>query len=238
MSSTATTAGPPIERRAGLSYADFERDYLFPLKPMVLVGALNNLPAVGKWTPEFFRRTFSDRELDVDGPIRCAELIERIETSSEASPAPYLHAQRLADTFPELAPDIEPWPIYLGPNWMTRRIRPASLAARLREHASTEIFIGGQSARFPYLHFDDYHYHAYVGQVYGLKQFFMYAPEETPRLYPTPDRAYVLGRAPDADLPVTWDPHVSRQHARLSLVDGQLLVEKLPAARNPILGRR
>jgi adenylate cyclase len=47
-------------------------------------------------------------------------------------------------------------------------------------------------------------------------------------------RTYVLGRDADSDLPVAWDAHISRQHARLTVDAGRLIVEKLPSARNAI----
>ncbi len=44
----------------------------------------------------------------------------------------------------------------------------------------------------------------------------------------------MLGRDADSDLPVSWDPHVSRWHAQLTLTDGRVVVEKLSSARNAI----
>jgi adenylate cyclase len=44
----------------------------------------------------------------------------------------------------------------------------------------------------------------------------------------------VLGRDADSDLPVSWDPHVSRRHAQLTVADCRLVVEKLSTARNAI----
>jgi histone arginine demethylase JMJD6 len=198
-----TTAVAPIaaiDRKAALRYADFERDYLFPLKPVVLVGALNNWPAVGKWTPEFFRTTFADRELNVDGKILCRDFIDHVEASNEKNKAPYLHAQHLQHVFPELTADIEPTPIFLGPNWLSRKVYPGTLHRRLLDHTSAEIYIGGKDAGFPFLHYDDYHYHAYIGQVYGLKKFFVYSPDQTEYVYPTPRRKHVA-RVRDVEHP-------------------------------------
>lgn len=48
-------------------------------------------------------------------------------------------------------------------------------------------------------------------------------------------RTYVLGRDVESDLPVPWDPHVSRQHARLIVVGDHLQVNRLETARNPVL---
>ena len=50
----------------------------------------------------------------------------------------------------------------------------------------------------------------------------------------TEGQSYVLGRDAESDLAVSWDPHVSRRHAQLSVTAGRLVVEKLPAARNAV----
>lgn len=48
-----------------------------------------------------------------------------------------------------------------------------------------------------------------------------------------PNEPFILGR--EAGLWSTpWDPHISRRHASLCWADGQLSVERLPDARNPI----
>lgn len=49
-----------------------------------------------------------------------------------------------------------------------------------------------------------------------------------------PDRDYLLGRAGDADLPVSWDRQISRRHVRLRLVDGGVQVARLSSASNPL----
>ncbi|MBW3538644.1 MAG: adenylate/guanylate cyclase domain-containing protein [Planctomycetes bacterium] len=49
-----------------------------------------------------------------------------------------------------------------------------------------------------------------------------------------PGREYVLGRDLDADLPTPWDGRISRRHLRLAIDHGELMVERLPAALNPV----
>lgn len=49
-----------------------------------------------------------------------------------------------------------------------------------------------------------------------------------------PARPQTLGRAATADLPVPWEPLLSRVHARLSLRGATLTVECLPEARNEL----
>jgi adenylate cyclase len=50
----------------------------------------------------------------------------------------------------------------------------------------------------------------------------------------TDGSSYILGRDVEADLPVPWDPHISRRHARLAVRDHRLEVERLPGAQNRI----
>jgi adenylate cyclase len=50
-----------------------------------------------------------------------------------------------------------------------------------------------------------------------------------------PGRHYVIGRTAAADLVVTWDHRISRRHAEIVLQDGELRVQRLPEARNPVL---
>jgi adenylate cyclase len=49
-----------------------------------------------------------------------------------------------------------------------------------------------------------------------------------------PPRPLVLGRSLEADVPVPWELHLSRQHARLTMLGSSLRVEQLPGARNPM----
>lgn len=205
MATAALPAAPPIatiDRRDDLTYGEFRRDFLFPLKPVVLAGALKKWPAYGKWTPEFFKTRFGDRVLQLEQPTTVAELIDRVLASDESNPSPYLHSQHLKHVFPELLDDIEPRPIYLGPNWLGGWFTPRSLRERCNDHTSAEIYIGGKAAGFPFLHWDDYHYHAYIGQVYGEKRFYVYPPSQTELVYPTPGRSHVslVGNVEKPDL--------------------------------------
>lgn len=49
-------ATPGIARRRDLPYAEFERDYLKPDKPVILTGCMENWAALSKWSPDFFKR--------------------------------------------------------------------------------------------------------------------------------------------------------------------------------------
>jgi hypothetical protein len=188
----------PIERRCRLTYSEFECDFLKPHRPVVISGALDRWKAIN-WTPGYFREQFPDHKLNVDGTdYRMAEFIELVLNSSDENPAPYLRNALIDRFLPELLPDIRPLPEYFSPNWLEG---PFSQLLRSRLHnGSAELYIGGAGGRFPFLHFDSWHTHAFLCQLYGRKEFTAYAPDQTPYLYVRPDR-YNQSLIPDIENP-------------------------------------
>jgi histone arginine demethylase JMJD6 len=176
----------PIERRPRLTYTEFERDFLKLHRPVVISGALDKWNAM-HWTPEYFRDQFPDHKFNVDGTdYRMADFIELVLNSSDKKPAPYLRNALIDRFLPALLPDIRPLPEYFSPNWLEG---PFSQLLRSRLHnGSDELYIGGAGGKFPFLHFDSWHTHAFLCQLYGRKEFTAYAPDQTPYLYVKPDR--------------------------------------------------
>jgi histone arginine demethylase JMJD6 len=174
-----------IEYRHLPRQEEFAREFLFPHKPVVITGALAEWKALSKWSPAWFRQRFPARRLTIDNSeYTVAGFVDRVESSSPESPAPYLRNAVLSELFPELVDDIAPLPPYVFPNWLEGR------AARLLEsrvHGGTpELYIGGAGAKFPFLHFDSYHTHAFLMQVYGIKEYTAYSEAQTPFLYVKP----------------------------------------------------
>ena len=181
MLSDANTGEDAIDRRRALTHAEFLTDYCIPRRPVVLSDAIEAWPAASRWTPEYFATRVGHRDVTVDGATyTVAHLVDLIADSSPEAPAPYLRAQKVVDVFPELAGDLEPPPHYGQPNWAESRLLPPSMR-RGRLH---EILLGGRGAGFHVLHYDKDHLHAFVSQLYGDKEFFLYAPDQTPFLYP------------------------------------------------------
>jgi histone arginine demethylase JMJD6 len=169
-----------IDRHAGLSRERFERDYLRPLRPVILTDAISHWRAVGRWSPRFFKEEYGHIEVVVDGEaMTLSDLVDRVEASTDENPAPYLHNQALAEWPPELSADVSPMPGCTKPNWLESRLFPSG--AKL---ASIEIYIGGQGARFPVLHYDGLHTHAFLMQLYGDKEYLAFSPGQTPFMYP------------------------------------------------------
>jgi hypothetical protein len=165
---------------ATLGEERFRRRYLMPMQPVILTGAIDHWAAKGKWTPDFFRQRYSARAVKVDGrEWQLGELIDRIVASSPQQPAPYLRNE-LLDPWPEvLRADITPMPACTQPNWLDHWAFPSR-----DRFTFVELYIGGAGARFPLLHYDGLHTHAFLMQLYGEKEYLALAPDQARFLYP------------------------------------------------------
>jgi cupin-like protein len=169
-----------IDRRSNLSRSEFEREYLLPLRPVIVTDGIDHWGALGRWTPQFFKQSYGHLEVEVDGErMTLGELIDRVEASTPEKPAPYLHNQPLSEWPPELTADVTPMPECTTPNWLTSRVFPSK-----RSLSSVEAYIGGQGAEFPVMHWDGLHTHAFLMQIYGDKEYIVFAPDQTEYMYP------------------------------------------------------
>jgi histone arginine demethylase JMJD6 len=169
-----------IDRRNGLTQREFVREYLDPLKPVIVTDAIQHWAAGRKWTPAFFREAYGSRSVTVDGlQHRLSDLLDLIERSNESAPAPYLRNVGIADWAPELLADIQPLPIQTRPNWLDSPLFPERPSLM-----SLELDIGGVGTPFPTLHFDHMHTHAFLMQLFGSKEYVVYSPAQTRWLYP------------------------------------------------------
>lgn len=165
-----------LERRERLRV-----DGRLPDHPVILPRATAAWPAVKLWTPEYFAQRVGHRRVTIDGSeYAVLDLLERIERSTPEEPAPYLRTQKLVDVFPELAGDLEPMIDDARPNWAESRLLPSSI----RRGRLPEILLGGRGAGFHVLHYDKDHLHAFISQLYGPKELFLFSPEQSDRLYP------------------------------------------------------
>jgi hypothetical protein len=162
-----------------LGSARYLREYMAPLKPVVISGAFEHWPARQKWTLDFFRRNFGDLQLDIKGRrLTMAELVSEVEISTPAKPAPYLHNHLFSRLPAELQTDIDPMPDCTRPNWLEH-----PLISFRWPLTYVELYIGGAGARFPVLHYDGLHTHAFLMQLQGVKEYIAFAPDQTPLMY-------------------------------------------------------
>jgi histone arginine demethylase JMJD6 len=169
-----------IDRRVGLSRDQFESEYLNPLRPVILTDAISHWRALGKWTPQFFKEKYGDLQVEAEGEtMALRDLIDRIEVSTSDNPAPYLRNQLLAKWPSELTDDVTPMPECTQPNWLESRFFPSR-----HRLSSVEAYIGGEGAQFPTLHYDNWHTHAFLMQLYGDKEYLAFSPKQTAYMYP------------------------------------------------------
>ena len=169
-----------IDRRAGLTRAQFEAEYLSPPRPVIFTDAIAHWPAMGRWTPQFFKSEYGDLEVEVDGEkMALRDLVDRVEASTEDNPAPYLRNQLLSKWPRALTADVSPMPECTKPNWLESRFFPSK-----HPLSSVEVYIGGRGAQFPVLHYDGCHTHAFLMQLHGDKEYIVFGPDQSEFMYP------------------------------------------------------
>jgi hypothetical protein len=178
-------AALPIERRSSPGLAEFRHRYLVPRQPVILTDAAAGWPLYGRATPEHFRRLYGHRQVRVLGqPMRLAELLDVLHASTEERPGPYPCKYEIANEFPDLLAEVSPRLACSMPDRQDNALLPQRLFDGVN---NLEIFFGGPGGRFPYLHFDVLHLHAWITQLHGDKEFTLYAPDQAEFLYVNPD---------------------------------------------------
>ena len=168
--------------REGLTFAEFDHEYLRASRPVIIRGAIDRWPAYANWTPEMFARRYAGRPVQCrsdSGPWTMDSYIEKLETSSPDTPLPYLRNVNIQTDFPELVPDIEPRVIYSGPDWLSSRLMPDNWP---RAKNLNQLFISGRGARIS-LHYDDWMTHNMISNICGDKRFVFFKADQSDKLY-------------------------------------------------------
>lgn len=180
----------PVERRDNLSRREFEREYSLMRRAVILTDATKEW-AAREWTPASLKARVGHRELEFRGgtrKMRFAELSDLIEASTDDSPAPYARNVHVFRDLPELAADIRPRIPYCVPDWKSSRLLPKHWVF---ENGLEELFYGGRGTKFPGLHVDYWGMDAFISQLYGEKEVIVFAPCDSPYLYPTAENPLV-----------------------------------------------
>ncbi|MGA7966803.1 MAG: cupin-like domain-containing protein, partial [Gammaproteobacteria bacterium] len=183
--SVADNGVPDIERRSQLDAGEFVENYLRPRRPVILTDAASAWPAYDRYTPEHFREHHGDKRITIDErEWRLDELIEALQASTPDKPGPYPCKFAVVRDFPELLPELTPRIGYSLPDRQGSVLLPDRIFGGVN---NLEIFFGGPGGRFPYLHYDVLHLHAWITQLHGRKAFTLFAPDQEHLLYVNPD---------------------------------------------------
>lgn len=178
-----------IDKRSGLSQRELLTEYIEQGRPVVLTDATRHWKAMGKFTPAFFKERYGHLTKEIKGQTyRLAEIADLILTSTPENPAPYPFNLNIERCFPELLEDMKPEVLFGKSDRIKHPLLPKLM---LRGTEVYELFLGGNGAGFPYLHFDALCMNTQITQLYGSKEFILYSPEQTPYLYPRPDNEKV-----------------------------------------------
>ncbi len=186
-----------IDKRSNLSYKEFEQEYLFPRKPVVITDATAKWKA-SSWTPQWFKEKYPDKMVKTDqGEMRMDKFIDAI-TIDNGTPGPFLREQPLKDVFPDLVDHVLPTPSYTLPNWLGDKYGVGRINERLNRESYIEVNFCGRRV-FPYLHIDDLGVHAFITQHYGDKEIIVYPPDQEKFLYRKGTERF--SQVPDVDHP-------------------------------------
>lgn len=177
----------PVEviRAQDLPHAAFIHEFVRRNRPVVISDAARDWPAMSRWTPAYFRDKFGDETVQVSYTSRMTmrDFVDAVEASTEQCPGPYLYRAFLHDHLPGLLPDLMPQNHYTFP---ARYASPLMPEQWWRPDGYLKLLMGGPGSKFPVMHFDLEHAHAQITEIYGDKEFYLFPPEDSDKLYPRP----------------------------------------------------
>jgi len=204
----------PIATLAAVTHADFEREHLAGEgRPAVLTDAMDDWPALTRWTFDFFRECFPDDEIVANSPmflesdlglepvqarLRLADYIDYVQAPARAPRARYVcgSAEALArNRVPLYAPAyrvLVEHPDLAGDvagsslycvDDLFARL-PAPLRDYLDRHDSPVHYLFfAPRGSAAFLHTDYWSTHAYLAQLAGRKLCILFPPSDATALY-------------------------------------------------------
>ena len=208
-----------IERRdaVDLPHASFVDEFVIPNRPVIVSNAAAHWRALETWTPDYFASAHGSKMVEVsDGvTMRFADFVEAVQSSTPERPAPYLHKLIITRDMPELLPDVTPGTTYGYPGRLRSPLMPRPWN---RPDGYLKLLLGGRGGRFPFTHYDSDNAYAMITGIYGLKEFVLVSPSDSPFLYPKANGSNV------SDIPDLSQVEIDRfpLFARASLYRGAI----------------
>ncbi len=173
---------PKINAR-DLPYEIFLRDYVATNRPVVIQDAAPGWSALKTWTPEYFKNNYGSQTVEVTYGVRqkLSDVMDGVLASTAEKPGPYLHKVIIHQHMPALLTDLSPENTYAFPRRYCSPLMPKRFH---RPDGYLKLLIGGVGGKFPLMHFDSDNAHAIITEIYGDKEFVLFAPEDTAYVYP------------------------------------------------------
>ncbi len=166
--------------RNTIDQSEFAESFLGPRVPLILKRCAVEWPAVQRWTPTYLATRFGhvrmplqDSTVD-DDTVSLADYVRDLEAGADPRALPYLRNMFLSEYLPALLEDVRV-PQIAQPNWLGHPMLAHSLPAEWLNWF--ELFISPPRARFPHVHVDRDHTHAWLLQVCGRKKLWMWPNE-------------------------------------------------------------
>lgn len=184
---------------AALPFQSFVDKYIARNRPVIIKDAAPEWPALRTWTPQFFKEKFGSKQVDVTYGVSrpLGEVIDGVLGSTPEKPGPYLHKVIIHQHMPELLPDLTPPNVYSFPGRYASPLMPKRFR---RPDGYLKLLIGGVGSKFPLMHFDSDNANAMITEIYGDKEFVIFAPRDTRFLYPHNEKGNT-SRVEDPDHP-------------------------------------
>lgn len=219
-----------IKRLSGVSQHQFISEIEPAGLPVVFTDAIDKWAALGKWTPEYLTEHFGEVPVAVRGRgsqegtrqhITMADIARR-DDSIPAEQLPYLTNWNLVTESPQLLADCQPYLAYASPDWLCFPSLPHTLHYPKKQ---VELLYGQAGCGFPVLHFDRGYMNAFVMQIYGEKEFFVFPPSQTKNLHPRPGGEGAVSQVRDILSPdlEACPKYAQARGARLVLEPGDTL---------------
>ena len=182
-----------ISRVTGISPRQFYAEYIEQQQPVILTDAARDWTALEFWSFAYLKSTLQHHPAIVGGPklkwqghsLTVGEYIDLATADSPPSDLPYLRAASIPVFYPELVADLQPLLRHSQPNRMSAALLPRQMFGHPDGKIGyPELFIGAPGRGTPLLHYDVGLEHAFITQIIGDKEFFVFAPDQAPYLYP------------------------------------------------------
>jgi len=168
-----------VDRISDLTYKEFIEKYQKPGLPVILENATKVWKSNLMFTPDFFREKFGHvTTTSLNKEYTISEILDLTAKSTKENPAPYPLKFNILDELKDMLPDMQPLHLNLIlPNWLESGILKNKL------NNGMDLHIGGAGNHYP-VHKDAYDVHAWLIQLYGEKDVYIFPRKQEELMYP------------------------------------------------------